>query len=261
MKVGFLLLVLILEPWRPQAWGTAGVNLLTRWRLFLLARMPRAGAVRWLGVVGLPVLLVAAGQTGLGWLHLGAVVPLVVLGLGIDLRGPLAHLSQWGEQLPAHSEPNPSVRAALDEGILSSYQRFFAPLFWFFLLPGGWGPVLYCGTVLLTEAEPDGLFYRRMQAGLDWIPARLLALTFALVGDFEEALYAWRDPESLPLSSHELLLAVLHGALGLGQTNGGNGPLEALEADQLTSAEGLIWRAVVLWVVGAGLATALLGGH
>ncbi|MBU6993563.1 regulatory signaling modulator protein AmpE [Ferrovum myxofaciens] len=261
MKVGFLVLVLILEPWRPQAWGAWGVNLLTRWRLFLFARMPRVGAVLWLGVVGFPLLLMTGVQSGLGWLHLGALVPLLVLGLGIDLRGPLSHLRQGGMQIPPYSEPNQSVRAVLDEGILGSYQRFFAPLFWFFLLPGGWGPLLYCGTALLVEAEPDGLFYRRMQAGLDWTPVRLLALTFALVGDFEEALYAWRDPDRLFLSSQELLQAVVHGALGSGQANGGNGPFEALEADQLTSAEGLIWRAVVLWGVSAGLATALLGGR
>ncbi|WP_297472564.1 regulatory signaling modulator protein AmpE [Ferrovum sp.] len=261
MKVGFLVLVLILEPWRPQAWEGVGVTLLTRWRLFLSARMPRAGAVRWLGVVGVPLLLMTGIQSGLERLHLGAVVPLLVLGLGIDLRGSLAHLRLRRERIRMRAESDPSVRAVLDEGILGNYRHFFAPLFWFFLLPGGWGPLLYCGTVLLVEAEPEGVFYQRIQAWLDWIPTRLLALTFALVGDFEEALYAWRDPEHGPLSSRGLLQAVVHGALGLGQANEGNGPFEILEADQLTSAEGLIWRAVVLWGVGAGLATALLGGH
>ena len=81
----------------------------------------------------------------------------------------------------------------------------------FIVLPGPMGAVLYrapqCCWPTNGEAadagrrsDADRAFARRIrQAGarrcwrvLDWIPVRLTALSFAIVGDFEDAAYCWR---------------------------------------------------------------------
>src|SRR4029078_1389132 len=89
-----------------------------------------------------------------------------------------------------------------------SYRRVFATLFWFTLLPGPAGAVLYRAAALLAEhwrgdtrgedvtpiakaREAFGRPARRVLWLLDWIPVRLTALSFAVVGDFEDAVYCW----------------------------------------------------------------------
>ena len=62
------------------------------------------------------------------------------------------------------------------------YQRWFAPLLYFLLL----GPVAAAAyrVVLLYAARQDEARYRDLLAWIDWLPARLLALSFAVTGDF-----------------------------------------------------------------------------
>ena len=60
-------------------------------------------------------------------------------------------------------------------------------------------------------------------AWIDWAPARLTALGFAVVGDFEGAIYCWRQvsrqqpaPTGMPApDSRTLILAAASGALKL----------------------------------------------
>lgn len=67
-----------------------------------------------------------------------------------------------------------------------SYQGFFAVIFWFVLL----GPAVALGYRLValtaTYATQPALAERaaQLQHALDWLPVRLLAASFALVGDF-----------------------------------------------------------------------------
>jgi cobalamin biosynthesis protein CobD/CbiB len=101
---------------------------------------------------------------------------------------------------------------------------------------------------------------------LDWIPARLTALSFAVVGDFEDAVYCWRT-QAREWANQDggvhagIVLASGAGALGV--TIGGplavlgGEPLqrpelgvgEAADVDVLPSAAGLVWRALVLWLL------------
>lgn len=64
----------------------------------------------------------------------------------------------------------------------AGYSRWFAPLF-FFLLGGPVAAVLYRVVVILAAADRDSV-YQRCLGWIDWAPARLLALSFALTGDF-----------------------------------------------------------------------------
>src|SRR5258708_28163805 len=102
---------------------------------------------------------------------------------------------------------------------------------------------------------------RRLLYWLDWVPVRLTAVTFAIVGDFEDAIYCWRTQAKAWGSLHEgILLASCAGALG-GQLGGpitsptgepefrpelGLGDIA--DAELMPSAVGLVWRALLVWL-------------
>lgn len=124
-------------------------------------------------------------------------------------------------------------------------------------------------------------FAVRAFAVIDWVPARLTAASFAAVGNFQDAVDCWRTQASAwPDEAQGIILASGAGALGvklggafMDGTNGGTGNgtesgTEAFDAacpelgtgdeadaDYLSSAVGLIWRALVMWMLLAGVVT------
>ncbi|MDP5072007.1 MAG: regulatory signaling modulator protein AmpE [Congregibacter sp.] len=66
--------------------------------------------------------------------------------------------------------------------VYSGYARWFAPLF-YFAVGGPLAALLYRAVSELARDNPDSL-YLRLLHWLDWVPARLLGLSFALSGDF-----------------------------------------------------------------------------
>jgi len=166
-------------------------------------------------------------------------------------------------------------KLAIEQGLKDSYRYVFGTLFWFVLLPGPAGVVLYRLTTLLAEqwrgdeVTPMGTqlarFGRPVQKlleWLDWIPVRMTAMTFAVVGDFEDAIYCWRTQSGQWPSRHEgILLASGAGALGCtigGSLTGPTGEPEfrpelgmgdVADPDIMPSAIGLVWRALLVWLV------------
>jgi adenosylcobinamide-phosphate synthase len=112
-----------------------------------------------------------------------------------------------------------------------------------------------------AEEYVFGWFAGRMFKIMDWLPQRLTAVSFAIVGDFEDALYCWRSQaQSWGSQLEGIVLAASAGALGVRLGDpliGADEPLyrpplglgEEADPDYMQSAEGLIWRAVVLWLV------------
>ena len=173
--------------------------------------------------------------------------------------------------------------AFLERGLADAYRQVFAVMFWFVVLPGPTGAVMYRAAALLaaewkgalpgddTSASTRSLqvFGRPARVllwWLDWMPARLTALSFAIVGDFEDAAYCWRTqarawPEAYGGEAIGVVLASGGGALGVqlgGPLPGYGGAPEprpeigigdAVEAEILPSAVGLVWRALVLWLL------------
>ena len=72
--------------------------------------------------------------------------------------------------------------AALQRISYAGFARWFAPLFYFAL--GGPLPALVYRSIALLAARAGDTRYERLLAWADWIPARLLVLSFALTGDF-----------------------------------------------------------------------------
>lgn len=73
---------------------------------------------------------------------------------------------------------------------VKSYQKIFAPLFWYFVF-GPVGLVLYIVVALLRAQLPDQKYFVLTHGVLDWVPIRLLGLTFALAGNFGAVFKAW----------------------------------------------------------------------
>jgi adenosylcobinamide-phosphate synthase len=100
------------------------------------------------------------------------------------------------------------------------------------------------------------------------VPARLTSLGFAIVGNFEDAIYSWRNhTNQWPDTNEGVLLATGSGALGarlsgplaevssvdaIAQQPGEGGPYtvgDDCTPRTLQSAVGLVWRAVILWMI------------
>lgn len=189
-------------------------------------------------------------------------------------------LSRW-RGIPAHElDAGEVARLAIEEALLASHRNVFGVIVWFVLfsvlgLGGAAGALLYrIGQFLRArwsaedEAELGdfpgsrfGGFAREAFHVLEWLPVRMTAATFAVVGDFEDTVYCWRtQAASWPDREAGILLAGGAGALGvrLGMPIPQGGlPLERPElgigddadADFMQSAVGLVWRAVVFWLI------------
>jgi adenosylcobinamide-phosphate synthase len=211
-----------------------------------------------------------------------------------DLVEARRQLGEWrGHPCDALSASE-VARLAIEGAFTVSHRHVFAAMFWFLLLPGPSGAVLYRTALFLSRrwgrmaragepgpvfelggAETDaapvraddeppgrfGEFARRAFYALDWLPARFTAASFAVVGDFEDAVYCWRTQAARwPDPLLGIVLAAGAGALGvrLGLPIARGGGVEDRpelglgdDADTpfLDSTVGLIWRALVVWLV------------
>ncbi|MDH3460061.1 MAG: cobalamin biosynthesis protein, partial [Burkholderiaceae bacterium] len=119
----------------------------------------------------------------------------------------------------------------------------------------------------------------RIFTAIDHFPARLTACGFAVVGNFEHAVNCWRRDAVLWTCPNEgIILAAAAGAVGVrlggaaapglvpdaSKTFDRGAPLAATQAEgsttgalpdlsHLSSIVGLVWRAVVMWMLLLGL--------
>jgi adenosylcobinamide-phosphate synthase len=197
-----------------------------------------------------------------------------------DVRGAANRLAQWqGEPLDS-DDANTVARLAAEHALREAHHGTFAPLFWFLVLPGPLGLILYPLALRAARSwehlvDPDerdfGWFAARAFHAIDWIPQRVTAFAFAVVGNFEDAIFCWRSQATQWLQPEEgIVLASGAGALGvrLGEPIPRGGAFMARPAlglgepareDALASLEGLLWRALVLWLIVFLLVAALQG--
>ncbi len=207
----------------------------------------------------------------------------IALGNG-DVATAQRELTQWkagAEEgfAATELEPDELVRQSVEYGLQLAHRHVFGVLFWFVLLPGPTGPILFRLAEYLGRrwnraptgvlpADRFGEFARRAFAWIDWLPARLTALGFAIVGDFEGAVYCWRKLSRPPVvidgmpqpDSRTLIVGAAGGALGqrvLGAAESaryfdeagleGAGLAEP-NVGTLRAVVGLVWRALILWL-------------
>lgn len=178
-------------------------------------------------------------------------------------------MSRWLDEPAAEFSGSEIARVAIERGLILSHRHVFAAIFWFVILPGPAGAVLYRAAWLLQEQWKDSRRHGAAQFGrfatqafevLDWVPARLTAISFAIVGDFEDAVYCWREQARGWFQVNQgIILASGGGALGvkLGDALHQYGTLsyrpelglgDEADAEFMQSAVGLVWRALLLWI-------------
>lgn len=191
-----------------------------------------------------------------------------------DLDKARGLLSTWRGMPCDELDAGEVARVTIEEALLASHHHVFGVMAWFVVAMllglGPAGAVLYRLGLLLNArwGKPDdiefgefGVFARQAYHWMEWLPLRLTAMTFAIVGDFEDTVYCWRtqaqswpDPEAgIVLASGAGALGVrlgspiLQGGLPLDRPELGMG--DDADADFMQSAVGLVWRALVFWMV------------
>jgi adenosylcobinamide-phosphate synthase len=286
-----LILALILEQARPVPHDG--------WVATPLARLAQAverafnggeryqAALAWaLVVVGGAMLVGVAGwmlgeiASPLGWLW-GVLVLYVTMGFRQfshyftdihfalrtdDLESARRLLDQWRGRHADEPGPSTIARLAIETGLTASHRHVFAVILWFTLL-GPAGAVLYRLSASLADAWSNAeektfaKFAGDAFAWVDWLPQRMTAIGFAVVGNFEDAVHCWRTQAgNWPKRDEGILLAAGAGALGvrLGEPllesgelteRSGLGVGEDADVGSMQTAIGLVWRTLVLWIL------------
>ena len=138
-----------------------------------------------------------------------------------------------------------SVRSCMTAACLQDY---FAPAFWYLLL----GPL---GAVAYRLLERSGAHKTQaisrpaslLTHALEWIPARLMALSFALVGQFESTLGTLRTLASeWELSGGQLVARCADAALAPIAEQGNSGAIP--ETRQLLVRTVLVWAVIIAFL-------------
>lgn len=200
-------------------------------------------------------------------------------------------LASW-QQIDASELPRSEiVRHAIEYSVLAAHRHVFGVLAWFSVLAAfGFGPagaVLYRLSEFVvrywqhkskTHHQPVSEALQQTAADawviIDWLPARITAISFAVVGSFEDAIDGWRNYVARPVGNNDgIVLAATAGAVNikLGDAASSaafpadaaapaNAPGEPAsgqipEPAHLAVIVGLVWRTVVMWMVLLALLT------
>lgn len=182
-------------------------------------------------------------------------------------------LGEWTGRSCNDLNPEEVARYTIEQALLASHRHVFGVVFWFVLFMmlgmGPLGAVLYRLTHFLAarwrgddeEGAAFGAFAQQASHLLEWLPLRLTAGSFAIVGNFEDTVYCWRTQAAeWPEPEAGILLASGAGALGirLGQTlllddhpvyRPELGTGDAVDIDHMQSAVGLVWRTLVFQLI------------
>ena len=189
------------------------------------------------------------------------------------------------ERTPGSSPGRISLSLSLSStamsGVITTHRNVFGVFFWFLMPLGPACAVMYRVAEYLARAwnEPEhmrneafGQFAARAFYWIDWIPVRLTAVAFAVVGNFEDAIYAWRNfSQRWQDEAIGIILTAGGGAMGVrlgtpaetaarvfttpdlavddSDSEGDILPGEEPGARALQSTVGLVWRALLLWML------------
>ena len=187
-------------------------------------------------------------------------------------------LAKWNEEDTTIEGAEEISRVAIEKALLESNVSSFGIFFWFLLPLGPAGAIFYRASAYLAKtwnSEPDdvfGDFAKRAFYWINYIPSRLTAVAFAIVGNFEDAIYAWRNfANRWQEKNTGTILATGGGAIGVRLGNPAEKASEIIPVDIasmeslgietesqpgeepnprfMQNALGLIWRTLLLWLL------------
>ena len=289
MSVIAIIAALVIEQWRPLGERKSLQGTLAAWATWLEQSFNggerKHGITAWLVAVLPPALLALAIHLLLYTVHpvLALLFNIAVLYLTLGFR-QFSHyftdiqlaiksgdidrartlLDQWRGASGVVRTREEVIRLSIEEALIASHRHVFGVLLWYLILPGPTGAIIYRLAAYFAwrwkELGGFGDFANRVFHVLDWPAVRLTAAAFAVVGDFEDAVYCWRTQARGWLDPNSgIVLAAGAGAMGvrLGmpvQEVDGMQPRPELgvgdpaEGPFLDSTVGLLWRALVVWV-------------
>ncbi|MDB5895682.1 MAG: cobalamin biosynthesis protein CbiB [Rhodoferax sp.] len=198
-------------------------------------------------------------------------------------------LADW-QRVDASELPRSEiVRHVIEYSVLAAHRHVFGVLCWYSVLAAfGLGPA---GAVFYRLAEFASRYWQYKNAidqqpasaalrgaasgawtSIDWLPSRITAFGFAVMGSFEDAIDSWRNyAQRFPNDNDGVILAATSGALNvrLGgealktvfaptsahtfeadvvQQDTESTPGRDPELGHLRSVVGLVWRTVVMWM-------------
>ncbi|MFT5644696.1 MAG: adenosylcobinamide-phosphate synthase [Janthinobacterium sp.] len=274
---------------RMETWFNAGSPHHGRlgWLLMMLALMLPTGLVYWLLIHYKLGLLAFAWNVlivylTLGFRHYSHYFTSIQLALsGGDDVAARALLADWTKQDTSAMEASEISRIAVEKALIATHRNVFGVFFWFLMPLGPACAVMYRVAEYLARAwnEPEhmkneafGKFAERAFYWIDWIPVRLTAAAFAVVGNFEDSIYAWRNfAMRWQDEAVGIILSAGGGAMGVrlgtpienadavlpldaATVDASEAEMESLPGDEpslraLQSTVGLVWRALLLWMM------------
>ncbi|WCM94595.1 CobD/CbiB family protein [Paracidovorax anthurii] len=203
-----------------------------------------------------------------------------------------ARLAAW-QQVDVGLLPRSEiVRHVIEYSVIAAHRHVFGVLAWFSIFAalglGPTGAVFYRLSEFVSRhwgadsrrasvANPASVSLQRASAQawtvVDWLPARFTALSFAVVGSFEEAIDGWRfHAQHFPNDNDGVILAATAGAINVrlggealparsdllsdgvlnpdaGEAGSDSTPGREPEVGHLRSVVGLVWRSVVVWML------------
>ena len=190
-------------------------------------------------------------------------------------------LGEWTGMDAVGMEVSEITRIAVEKALVASHRNVFGVFFWFLLPAGPACAVMYRVAEYMARAwnepahmknEVFGQFATQAFYWIDWIPVRLTAVAFAVVGNFEDAIYSWRNfakrwqEEAIgiilaagggaigvrlgtPVENAANLLPVDAGMVDASAAEAESMPGEEPNARALQSTVALVWRGLILWMI------------
>lgn len=197
-------------------------------------------------------------------------------------------LAQWQQVQVGQIPRSEIVRHVIEYSVIAAHRHVFGVFFWYAALSviglGPVGAVIYRLTELAQrhwqEPAADGSWASevlravslRAWRTMDWLPSRMTALGFAIVGSFEDAMDGWRNhAQNFPDDNDGVILAATAGAINIrlggaalaatrevesnDQGDSSSTPGRIASLAHFAQVVGLVWRTVILWLLLLALLT------